>query len=200
MAAFDEPSFIEEAQRLFDSYAKGTGIIPADIRSAVYSAVARNGDEKTFNTFLRLFREADIHEEKNRLSSALGAFRDISLLEKALTFAISDEVRSQDSVFVITAVAYNKLGREIAWKFFKDNAQLLKERYEGGFLLGFIIKAVTQSFGSEEKAQEVEAFFAKGPFRGVDRTIQQSLEHIRLNAEWLARDSADIKNYLTKAI
>src|SRR4029079_10286652 len=93
LAAFDEPSFVEEAQRLFDSHAKGTGVIPADIRNAVYSAVARNGDEKTFNTFLRLFREADIHEEKNRLSSALGAFRDTSLLEKALSFAISDEVR-----------------------------------------------------------------------------------------------------------
>jgi len=200
LAAFDEPSFIEEAQRLFDSHAKGTGIIPADVRSAVYSAVARNGDEKTFNTFLRLFREADIHEEKNRLSSALGAFRDSSLLEKALSFAISDEVRSQDSVFVITAVAYNKLGREIAWKFFKDNAQLLKERYEGGFLLARTIKGVTQSFASEEKAQEVEAFFIKYPFRGVDRTVQQCLEHIRLNAEWLTRDSADIKNYLTKAV
>ena len=200
LAAFDEPSFIEEAQRLFDSHARGTGIIPADIRSAVYSAVARNGDEKTFNTFLRLFREADIHEEKNRLSSALGAFRDSSLLEKALSFAISDEVRSQDSVFAITAVAYNKLGREIAWKFFKDNAQLLKERYEGGFLLARTIKGVTQSFASEEKAQEVEAFFAKFPFKGVDRTVQQSLEHIRLNAEWLGRDSNDIKNYLTKAV
>ena len=53
---------------------------------------------------------------------------------------IQDEVRSQDTVFVIAGVTGSKLGREMAWKFVKDNWKSLHERYRGGFLLARLVK------------------------------------------------------------
>lgn len=39
------------------------------------------------------------------------------------------EVRSQDAVFVIVAVAVNPKGRDMAWEYFKENHKTLMERY-----------------------------------------------------------------------
>lgn len=68
-------------------------------------------------------------EEKDRIGRSLGAIKDPKLLKEVLQFSISDDVRSQDSVFIIIAVGLSKVGREVAWNFFKDNKDLFKERY-----------------------------------------------------------------------
>lgn len=86
-----------------------------------------------------MYREADLHEEKNRICRNLGAIKDEKILKKVLNFAISEEVRSQDSVFVITSVAaLSSVGRELAWDFFKENWEELLKRYEVFCLIKYI--------------------------------------------------------------
>jgi puromycin-sensitive aminopeptidase len=58
----------------------------------------------------------------------LASFSNKPLLTKALSFSLSDEVRSQDSVRFIACIARNPLGRDLAWDFFKENFTLLKDR------------------------------------------------------------------------
>jgi puromycin-sensitive aminopeptidase len=59
---------------------------------------------------------------------------------------------------------------------------------------------VTEDFASEEKAAEVESYFASNEWPGTERGVQQAVESIRLNAAWLSRDSEAIKNFLKDAI
>jgi len=51
-----------------------------------------------------------------------------------------NEVRSQDTVFVIAGVTGSVDGRELAWKFVCDNWSILHARYSGIFLLSRLIK------------------------------------------------------------
>jgi puromycin-sensitive aminopeptidase len=92
-----------------------------------------------------------MQEEKDRISRALGALKDQKLLQRVLEFSISvgylyhkrqintnsdclqDEVRSQDTVFVIGSVATKKEGRKLAWDFMKKNWQKFMERYQVRF-------------------------------------------------------------------
>jgi puromycin-sensitive aminopeptidase len=64
-------------------------------------------------------------------------------------------------------------------------------------LLSRLVKYLTENFASEEMADEVQSFFSKHEFPGTERTVQQSIETIRLNAAWLKRDLAALKKYLT---
>jgi len=41
------------------------------------------------NVILQLYREEDLHEEKNRISQAFGAICDGGVLKKVLQFALS---------------------------------------------------------------------------------------------------------------
>jgi len=50
------------------------------------------------------------------------------------------EVRSQDTIFVIAGVTYSVDGRDLAWKFVRDNWTLLYDRYNGMFLLPRLVK------------------------------------------------------------
>ncbi|PSN57011.1 Puromycin-sensitive aminopeptidase [Blattella germanica] len=194
---FKDEVVIAEAKKRFEDHISGKTLLPADLRSAVYRAVLSDSDESTYNTMLRLYREADLHEEKDRISRAFGAIKDESILKKVVQFAMSDEVRSQDSVFVIISVAMTKRGQEIAWSFFKENWQELMNRYQGGFLLARLVKYTTENFASEEAAAEVETFFNEHPTPGTERTVQQSCETIRLNAAWLKRDRDSTREYLS---
>lgn len=109
---------------------------------------------------------------------------------------MQEEVRSQDAVFVIGSVAANPVGREAAWQFFQANKATFIERYGSGSLCSRLIKLVTDNFASEAKAVEVENFFKSNTFPGSERSLQQSIETIRLNAAILKRDAAAVKAYL----
>ncbi|XP_055608301.1 puromycin-sensitive aminopeptidase [Uranotaenia lowii] len=187
---------VQEAKSRFKEHASATRVLPADLRSACYKAVLQNGDMETFNEMLRLYRASDLHEEKDRISRALGSIGNVDILRKVIEFAMSDEVRSQDAVFVIVSVAMNPKGRDMTWNYFKDNWKVLLDRYEGGFLLSRLIKYLTENFATEERAIEVETFFKDHEFPGTERTVSQSIETIRLNVSWLKRDLAGISAYL----
>lgn len=114
----------------FELHASGAAILPADLRTTCYKAVLQDGDEHTFQKMLSLYRATDLHEEKDRISRALGTIRNVNVLKKVIDFAMSEEVRAQDSVFVIVAVAMNPKGRDMTWQFFKENSKKLLEQYQ----------------------------------------------------------------------
>ena len=56
--------------------------------------------------------------------------------------------------------------------------------------------SITEDFTTLERADEVEAFFEANPVAGAQRTVQQSLENIRLNARWLDLNADPIADWL----
>lgn len=199
MGLFGDEDVIAEAKRRFADHVTGTNLLPADLRTPVYHTVLSVGDEKTYETILKLYREADMQEEKDRLSRAMGSLRDKRLLSKVLELAMSDEVRSADTVFVVSSVAANFVGRDLAWQFYKDHQKEFAKRYDGGFLISHLVKSVSEDFVSEEKALEVEAFCTANPIPGTERSVLQSVENIRLNVKWLAKDEEAIRSFLSTA-
>ena len=157
------------------------------------------GDSSDFDAMLRLYRSADQDEEKDRLGRAgLSSFQSVDTLQKVLLFSISDDVRAQDSVFIIGGVARNRNGRDLAWQFFKENFVMLKERYSSGFLLAHLVKSVTERFLTGEMACGIENYFEENTLPGAVRNVKQAVETIRLNVAWLARDGEAMKNFFSK--
>jgi len=196
MTMLDDAQVIAEAERRFALHVKGEQLIPADFRSTVYKAVLRSGSRKMYDALLQIYREATLHEEKDRVASALGTVKNEDILKDVLTFAMSSEVRSQDTVFVISSVSSSKAGRDLAWNYFRDNWDVFSERFKGAFLLVRLVKTLTENFASEQKALEIDQFFKDHHCAGTERTVQQSVESVRLNAAWLARDASDVGQYL----
>ncbi|XP_063281260.1 puromycin-sensitive aminopeptidase [Prinia subflava] len=188
---------LEEARRRFKEHVEGKHVLSADLRSPVYVTVLKHGDSSTLDTMLKLHKQADMQEEKNRIERVLGAISQPELIQKVLTFALSEEVRPQDTVSVIGGVAGgSKQGRKAAWKFLRDNWEELYNRYQGGFLISRLIKLTVDGFANDKMAAEVKGFFESHPAPSAERTVQQCCENILLNAAWLRRDADSVQHFL----
>ena len=51
---------------------------------------------------------------------------------------------------------------------------------------------------TEDKAIEIEQFFKENPWPMAERVVKQNCEAIRLNANWLNRDSKTVQQWLAE--
>ena len=65
-------------------------------------------------------------------------------------------MRSQDAVYAIAGVTSSALGRDMTWKFVKDNWTKLHSMYEGGFLLAHLVKLSIDSFADKKIIPEIK--------------------------------------------
>jgi puromycin-sensitive aminopeptidase len=194
--SYGDPATIAEAQRRFAAYVNDRASLAPDLRGLVLALTALNGDRAAYDALWSLEKEAVMAEEKVRILSALTRFEDPTLLEDLLARSLGDEVRSQDTMIVIVQTAGNKIGRDITWQFMKDNWGELDRRYgKGGFAIMRIV-GITGGFTTMEQHDEVVRFFEEHPTPSAARTIQQSLERIRLNVRWLEQNRDSVGQWL----
>jgi puromycin-sensitive aminopeptidase len=187
---------IAEAKRRFDGYLADPASLHPDLRAVVMGLAAQEGDRTTYDALWDLEKAASMNEEKVRILGALTRFSDRALLLDLLSRTMGDEVRNQDAMAVIVQTANNKEGRDLTWQFLQDNWAELDRRYgKGGFAIMRIV-GITGGFTSMARHDEVERFFQEHPTPSAARTIQQSLERIRLNAKWLELNREPIGEWL----
>ena len=179
-----DDEILEEAQKRFANFLKSGSLNP-DLRSAVYSLVAWNGNKKTYQLLRKLYKKAATQEEKVRFLGTLSNFQDKTLLSKSLQFALSKEVRSQNLFVPISKMISNPYGRELVWPWIKKNWRKIVIRFGvGNPLLNKIIG--TMSTESDiKKEQEMKRFFKKHKTAGTEMKLAQTLERIRINSNFL---------------
>ena len=175
--SYGDPEFLSQARERFDTYLKDGSTLHPDLRGLVFSLAAQGGDDTTYDALWELEKKADLQEEKIRLLLALARFTQPELLQETLRRAISDDVRSQDTISVITSVASNLRGRHLAWQFVKDNWDEFDRRYgDGGFGLMRLV-SICSNFVDADKLAEVETFFQEHPAPAAERTIRRRAHH-----------------------
>jgi len=193
---YGDKKIIKEAQKIFSN--KIIKPINPDMRSVIYNIVAQNGGLKEWKILEKLYKEEKLQEEKERISRALTQFKDIKLLEKTLSFAISKEVKDQDSPFLIAATWNNKNGQSLTWQFLKKNWDIILKKYgETGLFLSRLIFTLG-NHTTQEDLKDAKKFFSKNVAPGAERTLEQAYERIASNAAWIKDDKKDIENWLNK--
>ncbi|XP_050285448.1 aminopeptidase M1-like isoform X6 [Quercus robur] len=165
---------------------RNTRLLSADTRKAAFIVVMLNAsttDRNGFESLLKLYREADTVQEKELVLRCLASCPDPNILLEVLNFMLSDEVRDQDSIYVLFMISSE--GREVAWRWLKENWDLIFAKY-GVMLTYYCITKILPLFCSNEKADEIEAFFASRMHPSFTMILKQSIEQIRLKARWVA--------------
>ena len=189
---YGDQEFLAQAQERFAGYLNDSSTLHPDVRGLVFSLAAQGGDQKTYDQLWELERQTNLQEEKIRLLLSLARFTQPELLQETLRRALTDDVRSQDTITVITSVAANLKGRHLAWQFVQDEWAEFDRRYgAGGFGLMRLV-SVCGNFVEAQKIPEVEAFFEEHPAPAGERTIRQALERVRLNSRWLELNRSEL--------
>lgn len=182
-----DASIIDEAESRFKKFLKNSNSLAADLREPVYSLVAWNGNSSTHKQLISLYRKAKSQEEKLRFLGALCSFKDEKLLLKSLDFSQTSEVRSQNMQLPIMRVASNPYGKKILWPWLKKNWKKLSKKVGQGNPLFNRIVASLSLVADKSMESELKQFFKKNPTPGTERTLQQTLERIRINHNFLVK-------------
>lgn len=196
LGRYGEMETILEAVLRFTAYLKGDPLDP-DLRQTVFSLTCEHGENSFFDSMMQIYDRTDDHQEKIRVLRALGAFKDENVIKKVLAFSLSDKVRAQDTPILLNNIGSNDTARKLTWEFIKENWEELLRRYHGG---GFgsitrVLQDTTSGFVTAEDLNDVEKFFNEHRVPGTERAIAQSLEEIRSNMAWRARDLENIREW-----
>lgn len=191
LVQFEHQDVINISQKLFNSQIKEGKPIKADLRQAVYTAISKFGPDQDYEELFKLRKQETSHEEKNRIVRALAFTKQPDRLKRAIDLIFTDEVRIQDKVSAIVPIAMTN--PTTCWNLFKEKHVYFKQIYGSGHTMSALVKYSTEFFTTKDRAQEIEKFFEINKFPGAERSIQQALETIRLNTEWLGRLGCDIQ-------
>lgn len=192
---------IDEAKSRFGQFVKGDhSAIHPNLRGTIYNIVVRQGGKEEFDQVMHLYNTFTVADQKLAALSALGSSRDPAVILEALELTKNDAVvRPQDVIYITRASGANTAARRTTWEFVTSNWDFFYNRYGigGGIsLLGRIVSTSTQEFSDEKDVAKVEAFFQQKETSTIDRTIQQSIERIRLNHGWLSANRDSVAQWL----
>ncbi|MDE2589340.1 MAG: ERAP1-like C-terminal domain-containing protein, partial [Patescibacteria group bacterium] len=184
LGRLDDKEILSEAQSRFSNLLKTHSLNP-DLRSSVYSAVAWNGNLKTYQKLVSMYRQAHTQEEKVRFLGSISNFKERQLLEKTLAFTLSKDVRTQSLFVPIARMITNPYGKDLVWPWIRKNWGVLVKKFGvGNPLLNRIIGSVSV-MADLDKEREIRKFFAKHHVPGTEMKLAQSLERIRIHAKFL---------------
>ena len=181
---------IDAARSMYSSLSPSK--ISPDIQNTIFRAVVMYGDESDFQLMKNMYLSSNFAAEKQKYLSALAYTRTPSLIQQTLDLSISNDVKSQDTVGVIAAVASTESGRSLAWEFTKKHWVLLNRRYgAGGFALTRLVKSAGY-FYTQTKLDEVSQFYSTHPVPAAARAVSQIKESIAGSLVWVQNHALEV--------
>ncbi|CAL5869496.1 uncharacterized protein PFLUO_LOCUS3726 [Penicillium psychrofluorescens] len=196
----DDATIVQAAKNMFSSLADGNlSAVHPNIRDNVFKIVLKHGGVKEFDLVLDRLRNSPSSDEKFSALCCLGAAEDPALIRRTLDLAISTEVKSQDLTEPLSCLQKHPAGIEASWAWVKSNWDSLVKRLPPSLdKLGWLVQMITSRFCTEEQMKDVESFFSSVDTKDFDRSLEQSLDAIRVKIHWLQRDCEDVDTWLSK--
>ncbi|HEX3332704.1 MAG TPA: M1 family metallopeptidase [Acidimicrobiales bacterium] len=187
-----------EAARRFDEspIAGGTGDpIPADIETATLAVVAQLVRPGDYDALLERYRSASTPQEEMRSLGTLAAFPDVGLCLRTFDLAMT-EVRSQNGFAVIGALLANPVGCQAVWTRLTETWDAVLERFPKNAPPRILesLPALCADVGFADRAID---FLAAHPLSSGPRRVAQSVERLRVNIAFAARERPDLIESLT---
>jgi aminopeptidase N len=168
----------EFAAGQFEALLKGEAIHP-DILKSVLMAGALAGGTDTLKWLIRRFESCDSEHERLQILAALGCFRDLDLIHKALAYSL-EKVPGRNRFVPMTAAAANPYATGAMWQWFADHVDSLEVLHP--LLFERVIAGIVPVSGLSNP-EDVNTFFSQyldqKPL--LEAVVRMSLERLEIN-------------------
>jgi puromycin-sensitive aminopeptidase len=196
--AGDSPEVQRRARELAMDYLANPARLPGTLVSTILRTAALGGDTALYERYKARMQQVTADpEEFYRFFNALTSFRDPALMTRTLEFALSDDVRSQDTAALFQGVMERQPGRDLGWTFMKANWERIVKKLGSFQSLPGVIGALGSACSSSTAADARE-FFKQHPVPAAERTIAQTLERIDNCAALETRQSPVVSAWLAR--
>jgi len=171
-----DPEAISAARKITDEALTNPDAVDRELAGEALPIAAENGDAVLYDRVMKRLKGAKTPEEYYVYQQTLAEFSDPVLLQKTLDYSLTDEVRSQDKLYLIASVMQNPAGEKLGWDFVKAHWAQIQD-VGGGFGGGAMVQS-TRSFCDAGLRDEVQSFFGEHQVPMAERGLKQSLERI----------------------
>ncbi|NXA49540.1 ERAP1 aminopeptidase, partial [Nothocercus julius] len=190
---------VDKAQEYFVKWQKSNATLslPTDVKTAVYAVGAQTPEGWDF--LLSKYRLHSFNLDKNQIALALSLSRNNDKLQWLMDEGLrGDIIKTQDLPHIIGFVARNPSGYHLAWTFLKNKWEELVEKFElGSHSIAAIVSEVTNQYSMQSQLTEVKEFFNSLDEKSSQlRCVQQAIETIEDNIQWMDRNFEEIKTWL----
>lgn len=190
---------IYHALELWDSFrdSQDSRLIQPSLRRSVFSIVMRCRDMEAFDVLREEYTSNTAPDMREIIVEAMSEVSTADLAEECLKFAFKGGMTSSDSSDLLMNLAKNSAARETAWTFMRENWNLIDQRLGGSSaVMEPLVRCTLQTFASEERKAEIEAFFQDKDTTGYTRGLRIALEWIEINAAYRERDGEVLRAWL----
>jgi aminopeptidase N len=188
------PSILEISAQHCDRYLANRRSIDPNLADAIVSLGARVGDAALHRSFVEAATTSASAQEKRRFLLALGDFREAKLINKTLTFALTDAVATQDVAFLLMRLFANPAARERTWAFTMRRWGRIQKRVPP-HLCSYLIE-MTPVLRTNQYKREVAKFFRENPVPTGERALRQALERFDWYRGFRGQAAKDLTKWL----
>ncbi len=167
------------------AYLEDPGSVPPSIAGACLTLASMDGSPEQFEVMKERFESAEAPTERARYLQSLGSFRDPALVERALDYAFSGPLRTNELFVIPGNLTRTPSGSDRAYRWMTENYATLAERLPAEFM-GFM--PFFAGGCSADRLESARAFFgepehqATGTPRMIGRVAAQVDECLALRA------------------
>ncbi len=179
---------VSKASALFDASAKGRSI-DDDIKAAVYATVAfNNPSERLLSRFIEIYKNGTTPQDQSRAVASIGMLGDRGLVRKALSFALSKQIRLQDSWRVLAVAGSNPVADDIYRDWAMRNWKRLMQLYSPSTHM--LVRCVSPFGAAKDPSsrERIAEFFGRkhNLRKDIDLEAKKAAERIDANIRFLA--------------
>jgi aminopeptidase N len=191
----NDSGLASEARSALEKSLSGGTPMEASAAKAVAGVAARHGDQGLWTQLLNASQLANSPTERYRYLDALGAFEDPALIDRGLNFALTPELRSQDTATFLGSFLSNPVARSRAWAFIKQHWNELgpKTTIAGGDTR--LVESLG-AFCDARSRDDIKDFFTTHKLPVASRALDQTLERINNCIAMKEKESANVAAWL----
>ena len=186
--------YIEKLNNIYNQYNLNKGSIDPNITASAIASVAYYGNESTYRDYFQKYTEGETPQEKMRFLYSLAEFRDTKLLEKTLDASLSEEIKNQDAPYLIAYALRDYRHCEKTWNFIEKNWKDIIKKFPDNTIPRIFggIKIISNI----ELADKINLFFKNNPIPQGQKTINQNLEKMYQNINFVNYQKEKFNNWL----
>ncbi|HEX9501346.1 MAG TPA: M1 family metallopeptidase [Thermoanaerobaculia bacterium] len=190
-----DPKIISGAREVTDRYLTDPTSVNPTIATRALGIAATFGDAALFDRLMSLYETTDNPALKNNYLFTLTQFRDSKLIARAIDYAFSGKVRSQNLPGFLASLEFNPFARDQAWAAVKAHCSDLQRDIPTA--MGALTSGLAGYCDAGAK-KDIESFFATHQAGTATRSLRRSLEAIDRCIAFRAAQQASFDKAIAK--
>lgn len=182
------------ANRVYPAVGQPDRTLDPSLSDAAIRVAASHGDASLYDRVFAASKDASNPESQSQALRTLTRFREPALVARTLEYAISGQVRNQDSWRLFYSLLRQPETQDQAWAYIQQNWDKVHAQLTTSS--GADVVQATGYFCTAQRRDEVAGFFATHKVEAAERTLAKAIDSINDCIQLRAAQQPNLRRWL----